>query len=511
MVKRHYRIYFSILILLLIVPFAVAYFRSDRLFVFSGFLLNPIDGNSYLAKMQIGARGEWLFSLPFTSEPGQGSFLFVFYILLGHLASLLSLPNLFMFHLARILSSAFLMIELIRFCEFYLAELPAKMRGMAFFLLSAGSGLGWLLAFWGQTGADTWIAEMYPFLSMLVNPHFPLGLALLLDLLLRLERISTINQVIVSSTEALLLAFINPFAVVVFIFIGFGYLITERLFSFGEKVMLIGGLCIPAGCALLYQYFQTVNQPVLAIWNSQNLTISPDFGNVLLSLSPVIIVVIIGFGVLLKNRNLSFYPNRMLWIWAFGGLLLAYAPFSLQRRFLLGLFVPLAILAVLLIAKVFSNGYASAKRIVLIVLGFSVITNILLLSGVANAIIGKNSSLYFPADEIGIYQWMNAAEPGQRPIILVPEEVGNRVPAYTQWRVLYGHPFETANARLEVDQVRQFYSGQMSVQAMNNYLLSRNIQYIWADSTISENTTHFLQSRPVVKTNGNISIYAIKP
>ena len=44
--------------------------------VFSGLQVNPLDALSYLAKMQIGYHGDWLFSLRYTTEVGSGSFVY---------------------------------------------------------------------------------------------------------------------------------------------------------------------------------------------------------------------------------------------------------------------------------------------------------------------------------------------------------------------------------------------------------------------------------------------------
>ena len=66
-------------------PYALAYAVPPG-YVFSGFLINPVDGNSYFAKMREGMRGEWLFTLPYTAEPGPGAFIFTYYLFLGHVA-----------------------------------------------------------------------------------------------------------------------------------------------------------------------------------------------------------------------------------------------------------------------------------------------------------------------------------------------------------------------------------------------------------------------------------------
>ncbi|NIV33482.1 MAG: hypothetical protein GWN58_29745, partial [Anaerolineae bacterium] len=67
-------------------------------------------GESYYAKMQQGARGDWLFHLAFTSEPHEGAFIFTFYLALGHLAAALGLPIPLVYHLARICAGLFLLL-----------------------------------------------------------------------------------------------------------------------------------------------------------------------------------------------------------------------------------------------------------------------------------------------------------------------------------------------------------------------------------------------------------------
>jgi hypothetical protein len=53
-----------ILIIIISFPFVYAQIKGGSNYVFSGFLLNPQDGNSYLAKMQEGWSGSWQYTLP---------------------------------------------------------------------------------------------------------------------------------------------------------------------------------------------------------------------------------------------------------------------------------------------------------------------------------------------------------------------------------------------------------------------------------------------------------------
>ena len=85
-------------------PYVVVYLATPPDLRFVGVLINPLDGNSYLAKMQIGAQGGWLFHLPYSALEHPGALLFSFHILLGHIAAWTRLPIPLMYHLTRIIA-----------------------------------------------------------------------------------------------------------------------------------------------------------------------------------------------------------------------------------------------------------------------------------------------------------------------------------------------------------------------------------------------------------------------
>ena len=168
----------SLFIALVAIPYLWAYQNSGDSHVFGGFLLNPIDGNSYLAKMYQGWGGNWRFHLPYTAEPGEGGFLFLFYLALGHIARISGGSTQLIFHLARIGSAIALVVSLWNFFGSVLAH--GRPRSLAFGFALFGSGLGWLASIFGMMSADFWVAEGYPFLAAYANPHFPLGIAIML-------------------------------------------------------------------------------------------------------------------------------------------------------------------------------------------------------------------------------------------------------------------------------------------------------------------------------------------
>src|SRR5688572_29889563 len=95
----------SLFLLLQALPFVSAQASSDSAHEFGGFLLNPTDGFSYLAKMRQGYDGAWSFTLPYTAEPGQGAAINMYYLLLGHVARGLGWSLVLTFHAARLLGA----------------------------------------------------------------------------------------------------------------------------------------------------------------------------------------------------------------------------------------------------------------------------------------------------------------------------------------------------------------------------------------------------------------------
>ena len=205
-----------IVIVLIVVPYLYAFQMNNTESVFGGFLINPIDGHSYLAKMQQGFRGEWKFVLPFTAEAGSGAYLFLFYLGLGHLGRILNLPLLVVFHSFRILGSIMLLGTLYLFNTKIFDERRHQNLGFAICVL--GSGLGWITVFTGMFTSDFWVAEAYPFLSMYTNPHFSIGLALMILALMPGRKLSVVSELALG----LGLGIIQPFAVVIVLIVKVG-------------------------------------------------------------------------------------------------------------------------------------------------------------------------------------------------------------------------------------------------------------------------------------------------
>ena len=67
--RRWVWLWSALIVGLTCLPFLVAWQVAPTGTQYTGLLINHYDGESYYAKMQQGARGDWLFHLAFTPEP----------------------------------------------------------------------------------------------------------------------------------------------------------------------------------------------------------------------------------------------------------------------------------------------------------------------------------------------------------------------------------------------------------------------------------------------------------
>ncbi len=479
-------------------PYIFAAQAAGSNFVFGGFLLNPLDGNSYLAKMYQGWRGDWRFTLPYTAQSGNGSYLFLFYLFLGHLARWLNLPLLSVFHIFRILGTAGMLVALYFF--FKTTLVAERLYLPAFVLASLGSGLGWLLLPLGAFTADYWVAETYPFLSAYANPHFVIGLALLLWILTQqaLPRPLVLKDGLFIVLAALALSLISPFGVIIALIISGSWVLLDSrqvisgrphfIANFWQLIraapflwILIGGMPLS-----IYDFWIARVDPLLAGWNLQNITSAPALWDTLVSLSPAILFALVGAWVAHRKPNQGIPSGyRLLVVWAISGLFLLYAPFELQRRFMMGLYIPLVGLAVIGLASLAERIQKRMSFLFLLVFLLSLPTNLLVLLAAQRGAQTHDPQIYLTRGERLALTWIEE-NTAPADLILASPQMGLFIPAYTGRRVIYGHPFETVNAEVNKELVSQWFGGDGSsnssvafAQKSHDFLYRQQVDYIF--------------------------------
>jgi hypothetical protein len=453
---------------------------------FAGFLINPIDGFSYLAKMREGAGGSWLFTLPYASQPGPGAFLYVYHILLGHISAWSRLPPLTVYHAARVLGA---------FGTFSLAYLFLKWavqdqltRRFAWVLVLLGSGFGWVTTLvFNHPVSDMLIPESIPFLAVLSNAHFPLALIATLAAVLALAvpglRFSF--RLFGGSLAGFILGAVLPFAAVVPAVVLGIFVIYQRLMpadapvSNRVKPWFTNSLVPYLGFLLMlipwavYDLWLSRVHPVLAAWNSQNQTPSPPVWDYILGFGILSLLALIG--LLKSNRE-----RRGVWVllllWAGVGGILLYAPVAFQRRLSLGLFFPISALAASGLLWFRSRGF-SLPRLALFAVALAIPSNLLVVGASLANVAAGDRELVYTESEVEAYAWAaDHIPPGS--LVLASARIGNRLPAFSDVRVLYGHPFETPEADEALDLVASLFKQSRGAEGLEA-LRAVGVQYVY--------------------------------
>lgn len=453
-------------------PFLYAYWAPPAGQNFSGFLVNYQDGNSYLAKMREGYDGNWLFTLAFTPEQQSGLLVFTLYLGLGHLARLTGLPLIFVFHLARALSGVFLLVSVYRLAAEFTPNLAA--RRWAFAIAAFGGGLALISLLLGRnnseafTPVDLFVPEAIGFYSILSNPHFCLAFALEAWAIIWVINPPRWNQWLVALLGGLIglaIASMAPYLTPVAWLIAAAALFAKRPIP-KPAIIRLGVMVVVSGLFLLYAYWAMNTDPAIVAWARQNLTPSPPPLDVLLGLGLWLLLAGLGAWLVYKQQGLTSVLAACL-TWLLVSLILLYVPYALQRRFIGGIFVPLAVLSGPAIPWLINQaGRARPLALAgLFILGFT--SNILVLTAILVSLGKADSKIYLTNDEVAALQWLEGhAVAGD--VVLADERLGLFVPGWTGARTVYGHPMETIDATLKRAEVERYYV-QGNAIVLNKY------------------------------------------
>jgi hypothetical protein len=448
-------------------PYLIAYLATPDGLVYLGFLSNPEDGHTYLAKMRQGWRGEWLFRLAFTSEPHKGEFLFTYYLFLGHLSRWFGIPAILLLHLSRAVNSAILLLVVYYVVAHFFKDVAR--RRFAFLLIAVGSGFGWVVGLVGAMSTDLWVPEGYVFYSLFANPHFPLAIALLmLTLLWSVTPWNTPSiqppRLLGVAVSSIGLGIVQPFCLLTAGAVLLPYALTQwvRRKRIPWPILASGvtlGLCgLPF---LVNGYLTSTQNPVLAAWSAQNQTPSPPPWDYVLGYGLVLLLAIVGVWVSVRGRS---ERDVFLLTWSIVQVALLYLPFSLQRRLVLGLIVPLGLLATIgwwaLPLRRVSSG---------VVLAASSVTHVFLVGMSIAMALARHDALYVSRDEWMALVWLRDQASAEALVAAAPQ-TGLYIPAWSGQRVYYGHRFETPNADLRRSQVEAFFAGNGKLVPAPDYV-----------------------------------------
>lgn len=469
----------SLLVTLTLLPYAWALIAAANSDVqFMGILSNPQDGATYLSKIQQGADGHWLFELRHTPEPHDPAAFHLFYLFLGHIASLLGVSSVLIFHVARVAASFFMFFALYQLAAaIWQRERPRRL----FFLLTAiGSGLGWLgliIVSNEDFAPDLIVPEAFPFFAAYTNPHFPLAIGCLALIATHIVEVfrpgfteapNPENGGLLMVVLSVVLAIVSPPAILV---IGSVLAIYTLIRAISTKTIPFhearwtAVISLPAFPFAVYYYAVFRFNDTFGEFNEQNVTTSPN-----------ILLFLLGFGLLLLmalpgiwRAAKRFEPDgdQLMLVWLVVNTLLVYLPFfALQRRLFIGLIIPVVYFAVRSLEDYWFNHLQEKWRmpalITLIVFIFPthVLTFIAPLAfAVFDRQAGQDTGLLLNQDYVQALDWMDSHSQ-DNDVVLAAPSISLWIPARTHLRPVYGHMFETVPSEERRQEMRDFYRGE---------------------------------------------------
>jgi hypothetical protein len=439
-------------------PYLVAAGSQTPGWHFGGFLLAVEDANSYVAKMNEGAHGAWLFTLPYSSEPQQGVLVYSFFLVLGRLAGANHDTQVLVYHAARVVCGvALLLISYLFLAEF----LPRPdQRRLGLLLVALGGGLGWLLTLlWpngllGSLPVDIISPEAFSYLVLFAFPHLAAARCLILLGLLAYLR----GRGGLAGVALLGLGLIQPLSVViVWVVVGAHLALSwwwekrrGELAPWWRDVrngLVLGLISAPM---VVYTLYVLYADSVLRQWTAQNQLPSPSPVHYVLAYGVWLAAAVSGWRVLWRRQ-----PRLALLAggWLLSAPLLLYIPISTQRRLIEGVQLPLAALAVM--------GLTVALRryrrwLMPLVLAATLPTALLLWLGALFAARVPAEPIFHPADQVQAFAWLaQNGQPGQ--VALSAYETGNALPAFSPLIAYIGHGSETIFLAAKAPQVAAFY------------------------------------------------------
>jgi len=485
------------------VPYVLGYLAAGPQLEFGGFLIDLDDSYSYVAAMQQGIAGGWRYQVLHTPEDHPGAYLHTFYIALGKLSVLMGLSPMATYHLCRLACALALLLAAYLFLSLFLETPQARLVALS--LIAFSSGLGWVVLLTGSTTLrglsplDFWLIDAYTFFTLFTFPHSAVAVALLLVFLFLavkyVER-PRLSILVLGAAALLGLCAIHPFSALLVdgILAAYWILLTlDRKKIIRREAAAFALWALVPVPLVVYYYSAFIRDPVLANWAALNILPSPPLAHLLLGYG--ILVPLAAGGVI---RAFQGWNERRLLLaaWVFAAVVLLYVPFTLQRRMVEGLHVPVCTLAAIGLFECLVpcmmragwvcrfarwRGYTSEglKRLLL----FSVIvatfpSNLYLLASTTASVLHHNPGLFHKQEEIEAIDWLGG-NTATTDTVLASYNVGRYLPARIGHRVFMGHFHETVRVNDKLQLADSFYSEDTSDSARRRLLSEYGIRYVF--------------------------------
>ena len=466
------------------IPYLFGYAIAPPVHKFVGLTYNVDDALVYLSWMRQAADGHFFARNLFTTEPQIGHNFNLLFFALGRFAGLTHLPLIAVFHLARIVFGVGLLLLIYAFARLWIPDL--RTRRLVLLVAGLSSGLGWLVPI-GQgfdRSVDLWQPEAITFLSIYLSPLFSFSMILMVGSLYLLYLHSLTGRArhaVLAGALLLILGNVHTYDLIP-VGITWALYASVSLLRRNTRPML-GGL-IAGGIAVssaAYQAYTYLHEPVFRIRAD------------VLTLSPSIVFYLLGLGLLIPLAALGLRRFRseradyaLLACWMLAALGAAYLPVSFQRKLLMGIHIPISILAGVGLAVAASRmkGRASSALTVLLVI-LLIPSNVVFMTRdmartTASEAHTTAHSPFISSDEIAVLEYLRLHS-GANDVVLAQPSFASLVPAWTGRPVYCGHWGETVRFGEKLREVLRYYRDTDDAEQRATFLRQRGIEYVVED------------------------------
>ena len=470
-------------LLLASLPYIVGLSAQPASARFVGFTYNIDDACVYSSWIRQIADGNLLIRNQFTSEPQTALQFNVFFLVLGLLSKVTHLSPAAVMHLARVVLGIGLLALVWRFSGRVLKE-PTE-RLLIVPVIGLSSGLGWLVAgIGGHMGpVDLWQPEAITFLSIYLNPLFLVGLILMvasLHFLLRMKESGGWRDAALAGVMLLLLGNVHTYDLATVAAVWAAYLAVKIIRRPRIPWRVVGLSAVAAAISLpaigyqLYLYSQ-VEAFRLRV---ESPAPSPSLWAYFMGYGLLLALAVGGGWTALRQRR----GALILVIWSMVGFALPYAPVAQQRKLVMGLHVPLAILATIAVAALAKRAGPRAGGIVAILLVAAMVPSNLIFMARDIELLGQNTTAphyrpYLRTSELQALVWLREHSKPEDTVLAFPD-VALFVPAIAGNRVYYGHWSETPDYGGKLNEWMEFVRSTTSDDWRRDFLIWSGARYI---------------------------------
>ncbi len=436
---------YTAVILLVTIPYLVAWWRTPPGYVFSGFIINTYDSATYIAKMRSALWG-WTYHNLYTPFADAGGYFFLLYNFTGHIALWLHMSFWWTSTLFRLVLSVLLLWEIEKLLP--LTGIPERLRGWAW----------WFVVLFSPFIVVLSLSEELPFGSMFSTTHFVLLLALQVmawRYVLQSVRLGN-AQAWTAGLAVAAMGFIHPYtALLTAVALGI-YTVWVR--GWQRYILWFFLIPVPVAIIMIWSWLQ----PGAAAWQLGGQSYTPVDRTFVWWLPWLVPAVL-----QLRARQAADRP-WLVWLLLASGAAVLYP--RVGRRFLDGVGIPLSILAFRWMAENWARRWRWHPSS--IVFGPAAIIGIALVAVPASA-----PAEYLAISHVQMYAFL-AAQPGSGSV-WGPTLDSNMIPAFSGWHVVNGQPDESPGFRPSVLRFREVCAGNWhGTLGLASWLVERHVRYV---------------------------------